>query len=193
MPGRQLCLYDKRADSLVKRKLYWAAVWDLDLAEHRDPVWRVEMRAARDELKGRWRVRSLADLEGRLPEIVQSALARVRYAVPSYHDSNRSRWPIHPLWRAAEEIMVDAIEAHAFAPAPPRHSLQTPRLIKLDELRRQLVGLAVSCAALEGLPDERAGDLPGLIAAVIRDAERARPGLLKETLARARARYGVFG
>ena len=35
--------------------------------------------------------------------------------------------------------------------------------------------------------------LPGLIAAVIRDADRARPGLLEEKLARARARYGVFG
>jgi hypothetical protein len=41
MPGRQLCLYDKRADSLLKRKLYWPAVWGLDLAEHRNPVWRV--------------------------------------------------------------------------------------------------------------------------------------------------------
>lgn len=51
MPGRQLCLYDKRADSLLKRKLYWAAVWGLDLAERRDPVWRVEVRAARDEIK----------------------------------------------------------------------------------------------------------------------------------------------
>jgi hypothetical protein len=89
--------------------------------------------------------------------------------------------------------MRDAIEAHAFAPAPPRNDLPTPRLVKRDEIRRQLVGLAATCAALEGVPDERAGDVPGLIAAILRDAERDRPGLLEAKLARARARQGVIG
>lgn len=193
MPGRQLCFYDKRADSLLKRKLYWPAVWGLDLAEHRDPVWRVEVRAARDELKGRWRVRSFADLESRLREIVPAALAKVRYVVPLPHDRNASRWPTHPLWQAAARIMVEAIEAHAFALAPPRNALPTPRLIKLDELRRQLIGLAAGYAGLAGLTEDHAGDLPGLVATTIRDFARDRPGLLEEKLARARARYGVFG
>lgn len=88
MPGRQLCLYDKRADCLLKRKLYWATVWGFDLAEHREPVWRVEARAARDEIKDRWRVRSLLELEGRLGEIVASALSKVRYVAPSPLDAN---------------------------------------------------------------------------------------------------------
>ena len=89
--------------------------------------------------------------------------------------------------------MAQAIEAHAFAPAPPRNDLPTPRLIKLDQIRRLLVGVAASCGALEGLPDDRAGDLPGLIAAILRDAERGRPGLLEEKLGRARVRHGVVG
>jgi hypothetical protein len=193
MPGRQLCLYDKRADSLVKRKLYWAAVWGLDLAERRDPVWRVEVRAAKRELKKRWRVRSLPDLEGRLPDIVRWTLANVRYVIFSPGDSNAARWPTHPLWQAAEGFMVEAIEAHAFAPAPPRNDLPTPRLIKLDEFRRQLIGLAAGYAGLAGLTEDRAGELPGLVAATIRDYARDRPGLLEEKLAQARARHGVFG
>jgi hypothetical protein len=86
-----------------------------------------------------------------------------------------------------------AEEAHAFAPAAPRNDLPTPRLIKLDELRRLLVGVAVTCGALEGLGYGRATDLPGLAAAILRDAERARPGLLEEKLARARARHRVVG
>jgi hypothetical protein len=73
------------------------------------------------------------------------------------------------------------------------NDLPTPRLIKLDEIRRQVVGLAAICGALEGLPDDRAGDLPGLIAALVRAAERDRPGILEEKLARARARHGVLG
>lgn len=193
MPGRQLCLYDKRADSLLKRKLYWADVWDLDLAEHRDPIWRVEARAARDEIKLRWRVRSFADLERRLLDIVLSTLAKVRYVVPSPSDSNAARWPMHPLWRAATTHMGQAIEAHAFTAAAPRNDLPTPGLIKRDDLGKQLVGLAAGYGALAGLTEEHAGDLPGLVAAFIRDSARDRPGLLEEKLARARARYGVVG
>ena len=150
------------------------------------------MRAARDEIKTRWRVRSFADLEDRLREVVPSVLAKIRYVVPSPHDRNAARWPTHPLWRAAETYMVEAIEAHAFAPAPPRNDLPTPRLIKLDELWRQLVGVAASCGALEGLSADRASDLPGLVAAAIRDYARDRPGILEEKLARARARHGVL-
>jgi hypothetical protein len=194
MPGRQLCLYDKRADSLLKRKLYWPAVWGLDLAEHRNPVWRVEARAARDEIKARWRARSFSELEGRLGEIIASALSKVRYVVPSPFDTkNPFRWPTHPLWEATGACIAHAIEAHAFAPAPPRNDFPTPRLIKLDELRRQIVGLAASYGALAGLPNDRAGDLPGLAAAAIRDHARDRPGLLEAKLARARTRHGVFG
>jgi len=193
MPGRQLCVYDKRADSLLKRKLYWPVVWGLDLAQHRDPVWRVEVRAARDEIKRRWRVRSFRELESRLLDVVLSSLAKVRYVIPSFRDSNASRWPTHPLWEAAERYMRDAIEAHAFAPAPSRNDLPTPRLIKLDEFRRQLIGLAAGYGVLAGLTEEQAGDLPGLVAATIRDYARDRPGALEDKLAHARARYGVIG
>lgn len=192
MPGRQLCLYDKRADSLLKRKLYWPAVWGVDLTEHQDPIWRVETRAAREEIRTRWQVRSFAELEGRLVEIVPSSLSKVRYVLPSPFDSNPSRWSTHPLWEAARAYMVQAIEAHAFSPAPPRNGLPTPLLIKRDEIRRQVVGLAATCGALEGLPGDRASDLPGLLAALVRAVERDRPGILEEKLARARARHGVL-
>ena len=192
MPGRQLCLYDKRADSLLKRKLYWPVVWGLDLAERQEPVWRVEVRAAREEIKMRWRVRSFAELESRLVEIVLSNLSKTRYVLPSAFDTNPSRWPTHPLWGAARAYMAQAIESHAFAPVPPRNDLPTPRLVKRDELWRQLIGLAVTCCALEGFSADRASELPGLVAAKIREAERARPGLLDEKLARARTLHGVL-
>jgi hypothetical protein len=43
------------------------------------------------------------------------------------------------------------------------------------------------------LAEDQAGDLPGLVAAAIRDYARDRPGFLEEKLARARDRHGVFG
>ncbi|MCD6032370.1 MAG: hypothetical protein K0S78_4552 [Thermomicrobiales bacterium] len=50
-----------------------------------------------------------------------------------------------------------------------------------------MVGLAATCGTLEGVPNNRDDDLPGLIAAIHRDAERNRPELLEEKMARARA------
>ena len=70
LPGRQLCLYDKRADSLAKRKLYWAPVWGLNLAEHHGPIWRAEVRAGRDELARHLPTRSFEELEAGLAGIV---------------------------------------------------------------------------------------------------------------------------
>lgn len=89
--------------------------------------------------------------------------------------------------------MIEAIEDHAFAPAPPRNDLPTPRLIKLEELRRQMVGSVVSYASLAGLTEDQAGELPGFVATAIRNFARDRPGLLEEKLARSRARHGIVG
>jgi hypothetical protein len=47
-----------------------------------------------------------------------------------------------------------------------------------------VVGLAATCGTLEGVPNDRADDLPGLIAAIHRNAERNRPELLEEKMAR---------
>jgi hypothetical protein len=58
----------------------------------------------------------------------------------------------------------------------PRADLPTPRLIKLDELGRQPIGLAASYAGLAGPTEDQASDVPGLVATAIRDFVRDRPG-----------------
>ena len=192
MPGRHLCLYDKRADSLLKRKLYWADVWRLDLAEHREPIWRPEIRAGRDELARHLPVRSFAALEAGLTEIVTSIFEKVRYVAPSPFDRNPSRWPTHPLWDLAYQHLLAAIEAHVFEPAPPRGGLPTPLKIKRDMLERQLMGLARSYAALSGVREGQAGEIADRVRAVIDADWRMHPDKAEEGLARARARHGVF-
>jgi hypothetical protein len=192
MPGRQLCLYDKRADSLAKHKFYWPAVWGLDPAERDKPVWRGEVRAGRDELARHLPRRSFEAVEGALAEIVASILAKVRYVTPSPTDLNPARWPIHPVWDAVGRHLVAAIHAHEFGPAPLHHALPTPREIKLAIISRQLVGLSRSYAALAGLRDGEAEELPELVAALLRDDWRRRPQDSEQGLMRARARYGIL-
>jgi hypothetical protein len=62
MPGRQVIVYDKRAEIIAKRKLAWREIWDAGRAAHQlaplirnDPqthaVWLVEIRAGKDDPK----------------------------------------------------------------------------------------------------------------------------------------------
>jgi hypothetical protein len=193
MPGRQLCFYDKRADSLIKRKPYWAQIWGLNLAEHREPIWRVEVRAGRDELARHIPIRSFEELEAGLADIVASILTKLRYVLTSPTDLNRGRWPTHPLWDVATQHVLATIEAHAFAPAPPRRDLPTPLAVKRDMLERQLIGLARSYGALAGVREGQAGEIGGLIRDLLDNDWRKHPDKAEENLARARARYGAFG
>jgi hypothetical protein len=192
MPRGQLCLYDKRADSLSKRKLFWGQVWGIDLKERREPVWRIEPRAGRDELARHLPRRSFAAVEGALPEVVASMFAKVRYVVPSPTDMNPARWPNHPIWDAAGNHLLATIQAHSFVPTPARPGLTTPRDAKRAILGRQLIGLAHSYAALAGFTAEQAEEIPDLVAALLRDDWRLRPQEVEQGLERARARHGVL-
>ena len=53
-------------------------------------VWRIELRAGKEHLKDRWRLRSWADLHDRLGDVMAAALDAVRPAAPTA-DTNRSR------------------------------------------------------------------------------------------------------
>ena len=65
MPGREVTVYDKRADLIAKGKPEWWTIYnDLRKADGKpvlDPtdrassqIWRVEVRAGKDHLKDRW-------------------------------------------------------------------------------------------------------------------------------------------
>lgn len=164
MPGRQLIVYDKRAEIVAKRKTAWWDIWDATRAKGsrpalvRDcpadsPIWRVEIRAGKQHLKTRWRISSWRDLDNRFGDTVTASLNAVRYAAPT-DDSNRSRWPEASLWQAVRrEVSDDLFEMRNFADPDLMKSVQRDEHDKM--LKQQMTGLLTTRAALHGIDIEK--------------------------------------
>lgn len=160
MPGRQVIIYDKRAEVVAKSKVGWWSIWNAARAEGNLPslvasdplqsrIWRVEFRAGKSRLKDGFGIRSWADLDNRFGDMLSSDADAIRHTSPT-NDTNRSRWPDSGLWASVRrEIETDLFEMRMWAP---------PDLIKRVQrdahdalLERQIIGLLVTRAALNGV------------------------------------------
>ena len=200
MPGRQVIVYDKRAEVLARNKVAWWRIWAsskaLESGEALAPsdpsasrIWRVEVRAGKTHLRERWQVRGWHDLDARWAEIMSAAISKVRHTTPST-DTNRSRWPDSLLWqRVREEVSLYHsgtlcdVEADAIR-----------RLLKEERdamLAKQMAGLLTSRAAIGGLTIE---ELPAFALETGRqmafDIGKAR-GRFEQKLAEARRAHDV--
>lgn len=163
MPGRQVIVYDKRAEVISKGKVGWWEIWDATRAEEgapplrRDepaanPIWRVEVRAGKKHLKDRWAITTWSDLDSRLGDMLAAALDAVRHSSP-VRDSNRSRWPESPLWQAVRmHSNDDLFDMRNFAPPDAIKRVQREAHTRL--LERQSMGLFVTRAAIRGVSIE---------------------------------------
>lgn len=160
MPGRQMIVYDKRAEVIQKRKVGWWEIWDAARArEGRPPlvrenaalsrVWRVEARAGKKHLKDDWAIRSWSDLDARLGDMITAMFKAVRHTEPA-SDRNRGRWRDSALWREAlKQCEVDLFELRNWA-APDL--VKRVQLAAHDELlAMQMTGLLTTRAALRDL------------------------------------------
>jgi hypothetical protein len=68
--------------------------------------------------------------------------------VPS-GDSNRSRWPLHPLWPVAQEAVATRLFAHE-ARVSPEAVQEVDLQSKRDELIKLIASLSVTLAYLSG-------------------------------------------
>jgi hypothetical protein len=161
MPGRQVIVYDKRAEVIAKHKVGWWEIWNAAREQLGAPaldrdnpaesrIWRVELRAGKRHLKDDWSIRSWADLDNRLGDLIASTLDAIRYTQPT-EDSNRSRWPDCALW--------EQVRGHSAEDLFEMRNFASPDLIKrvqLDAhdqlLENQMKGLLVSRAALRDMP-----------------------------------------
>ena len=163
MPGRQVIVYDKRAEVIAHHKWAWFDIWNANLScftlpaidfAHPDNsrVWRIELRAGKSQLKDGWNIRTWRDLDERLGDLFHSATEAIRYAEPS-SDCNRSRWPDSLLWETVRnELDEDLFEMRNFAPPDTIKRVQREAHARL--LEGQSMGLVITRAAIKGVPIE---------------------------------------
>ncbi|QFU07163.1 hypothetical protein PARPLA_00893 [Rhodobacteraceae bacterium THAF1] len=163
-PNRQVIVYDKREEVMSKRKVEWPVLWNAKrqangkaALDFQDPatsrVWRVELRAYKNYLRKPHGISGWAQLEAGLPSVMQELAQDIRHCEPTA-DSNRSRWPLSPLW----QIAIEHIEAGLLAiPMPDLEDIliEVCRTERIRQLTAQRHGLSVAIAALHGLRAEQ--------------------------------------
>ncbi len=161
MPNRQVIIYDKREEVVVKHKPEWATIWaraihgpeacSLDLSNREtSQIWRVELRAAKRHLKDIWDINSWASLYELLPRVFDKMLSDIRYTEPT-SDTNRARWPDHTIWNATRQSVLNDLFDHIPTMTPDEY-IEIKKSRKIEELESQIFGLAISSAAIRGTP-----------------------------------------
>jgi len=89
----RLRMYDKVAE-IQEESL---KVWFYDLWRRDSQVWRIEWQARKDLLR-RFGIRTLADLQDLQGDALRYLAHEHDTLRVKTDDSNRSRWPLHPLW-----------------------------------------------------------------------------------------------
>jgi hypothetical protein len=200
MPGRQVIVYDKRAEIIAKHKVGWWEIWDAARAKANLPpiirsgpeasaIWRVELRAGKHHLKERWAITSWADLDSRFGDLVAATVDAIRHAAPTL-DSNRSRWPDSPLWQAVRnETGQDLFEMRNFAAPDLIKSVQRDEHDKL--LARQMTGLLTSRAAIQGIEADALPCFAEQAGEQMAEQIRQAPDRFAEKLETAAGRYRI--
>lgn len=164
MPGRQVILYDKRAEVIAKHKVGWWEIWNATRARSGAPpldrenpaesrIWRVELRAGKRHLKDDWNIRTWADLDNQLGDLMACMLDAIRYTQPTA-DSNRSRWTDNYLWKLVrQKTDGDLFEMRNYADPDKVKLVQKQEHDQL--LASQMLGLLISRAAVHGIEEDK--------------------------------------
>lgn len=138
MPGRQVIVYNKRAEVIERRKFYWFDAWGINRWDDTRTVHRVEVRAGKQHLlkKG---VRTLDDFEYHIGAVLYDAVRAIRWVELSTKDANVTRAPLHPVWEALRTHMNDALAPYS-SPLNEGVITELMRSNKLIEYRQQIIG-----------------------------------------------------
>lgn len=97
-------LYNKTQEIKKSRKSYFDVLWQRGGLDPLRPIWRQEFEIHREVLN-ELRILSFDHLLDRLGSIWAYATQTwLRLTIPQESDSNRARWPMHPLWQALSEV-----------------------------------------------------------------------------------------
>ena len=201
MPGQQVAAYDKRADVLAKSKTVWWEIWNANRASQGLPpiapdttqrsLWRVEFRAGKNYLKKRKGVTTL-DHFLRVGGSLFSEMAEgIRYVSPA-EDSNRARWPAHPLWLSVQSNLAAGLREMTDAlPASRVKEIASAELV--DILDKQILGCEATLIAALDLADVEPSDLARFVSDRLKAQIESDPGRFRRKITKATERYHFIG
>ncbi len=138
----KLRCYDKIAEiEQESGKVFFFDLWGV-----RDGVWRIEWQVRKELLK-RFGVRSLAGLQNQAGDLLHYLSTTHDTLRISSGDSNRSRWPLHPLWRDVQERAVGFGRQGVLAEIELGASIDE----RLQRCAASLYGYAKAIAAMEAV------------------------------------------
>lgn len=150
MPNLQLCVYDKHAQTRNKSDLVWQEIFSTALGRacpsaSGNSWWRVEFRLGKEAIDQVAAPRLWGKVLAEGARAFQGASQRISWRL-KMTDSNRSRWPLHPIWKIVELHLVEQFEHFS----PIEISPQTKRQIAenyVAGLEAQCDGLVLTIAA----------------------------------------------
>ena len=138
-------LYDKTIEIQKSHKTYFHDLWKRAGWDGSSTVWRLEFQLRR-ELLAAFRISDFSRLLEYMGGLWLGAVnSWLRLTVPNPNDSNRARWPIHPIWEYLSEIrwrLDDEPLTRTYTPA---------RVPSLEKLYRMYTALLTSYMAVKGL------------------------------------------
>jgi hypothetical protein len=175
MPRKQLCTYDKRREALDQGKRFWFRLWGINPSDRLANVMRVELRAKK-ELRNRWGIHTIQDVQASIADVFLSMVEEVRYLAPDQSDRNVWRQRLHPLWLAVVQHLEGSLLAFRSG-LLPSDITELERQVAQERYRTMVLGNFAGYAVACGLDDasiER--NLPeiarSLTARALQDPER---------------------
>lgn len=144
-------LYKKSFEIQQSRKLFFLDLWKRGGMDPKLAVWRQEFQVERQVLH-QLGIRSFEALMREVGGIWgYSTQTWLRLSIPQHGDSNRARWPTHPLWKRLADIRwgtADVPLSRTFSPA---------RIPEQARLFRMYMSLLTSFMASQGIKQFEGG------------------------------------
>ncbi len=185
MPGKQVTLYNKSREVHAKNKPYWWDFWRLDQKSFTGQVWRVELRASRNEID-RWQAKRFEGFEAKIGDLFEKMLDNTRYVVPN-GDSNVSRWPKSALWKEVRAAVKEALHPYSSGLEP-----ETIKEVLRYEVReryvKQIISLIPGLAVTLGQEAHELSDATIYVRDRLLEHNEDQPDLLAEKFRRVKER-----
>lgn len=153
MPNRQVTIYDKRREVLMRDKPHWPVIWGVEWDDI-PPIWRVELRAGKEHLKD-WNITTVADLKDKMGDMFLAAVQSVRYLDREPRPAeNITRVPVGVIWRAVREVLKESLLDYASGVQRGRIRVERRATVEAQYFA-QARGLVVGWAVARGLTPDR--------------------------------------